>query len=599
MERPRDATRSRAARLAAALGRHRAVPRRRRRPGQGAARGVPLAETGFDPQFAYDAYSFYVIDNIFEPPYTYDYFARPAKLVPRTAAELPQISDGGRTYTVKIRPGIYFAADPAFGGKRRELTAADYVYSIKRHVDPRVRSYWLYLFENHLLGLDDVLAQARKRGRLDYEAPIAGLELVDRYTFRVRFKEPDYAFQHWLTTGQFGAVAREVVEKYGDESGRVLDHPVGTGAFRLKSWTRAQKIVLEANPDFRDERFPTPPPGDAAAAEAAKGLVGQKLPLVGTVEISVVEEAQPRVLSFEQGALDILELPPSLSQNVLDGEALRPAFAQKGVRLHRQVEPAMNFYFFNMDDPVVGGYAPEKVALRRAIGMGFDRAASIRTIANGQAVPATQVLPPSIPGYDASMKPQPFDPAGARALLDKFGYKDRDGDGYRETPDGKPLTIVRASTPDAAARSTDELWKRCMDAIGIRMTNLKNKWPELNKMSEAGQLQMWGLAWIATIPDADQFFSPLFSKNIGTSNDARFRLPEYDRLFEQERRLPDGPERYALQRRMTDLVIAYAPWLLQSYSYDNILTQAWVRGYEQHPFLRAQYRYYDVERPAR
>jgi len=558
-----------------------------------------IAETGFDPQYAYDTYSFQVIDSIFEAPYTYDYFARPAKLVPRTAAELPQITDEGRTYTVRLRPGIYFASDPAFGGKRRELVAGDYVYSIRRHLDPKVRSYWLYLFENHLLGLDDVLARARKAGKLDYAAPIAGLEVVDKYTFRVRFKEPDFAFQHWLTTGQFAAVAREVVEKYGDESSRVLDHPVGTGPYRLKSWTRAQKIVLEANPDYRDERYPAPPAGDAAAAEAAKGLVGKKLPLAPTVEISVLEEAQPRLLSFEQGSLDLLELPASLADNVLDGEALRPAFAKKGVRLHRQVDPSMSFYFFNLDDPVVGGYTPEKIALRRAIGLGFDRAASIKTIANGQAVPATQLLPPAIPGYDASRKPQPYDPAAARALLDKFGYKDRDGDGVRETPDGKPLTIVRASTPDATARAVDELWKRCMDAIGIRMTDYKAKWPELNKMSEAGQLQMWGLAWQATIPDPDQFFSPLYSKNIGTANDARFRLSEYDRLFEQERRMPDSRERSELQRKMTDLVIAYAPWLLQSYSYDNVLAQPWTRGYHQHPFLRAQYMYYDVERPAR
>ena len=168
----------------------------------------PIAETGFDPQFAYDTYSFAVIDSIFEAPYSYDYFARPAKLVPRTAAELPQITDDGRTYSVRLRPGIYFASDPAFGGKRRELVAEDYVYSIKRHLDPKVRSYWLYLFENHLLGLDDVLAGARKAGKLDYATPISGLEAVDRYTFRVRFKEPDYSFQHWLTTGQMAAVAR-------------------------------------------------------------------------------------------------------------------------------------------------------------------------------------------------------------------------------------------------------------------------------------------------------------------------------------------------------------------------------------------------------
>jgi ABC-type transport system substrate-binding protein len=555
-----------------------------------------VAENTFDPQAAYDAFSFYVIDAIFDPLYTYDYFARPAKLVPRTAAALPEITDDGRTYTIRVKPGIYFADDPAFNGQRRELVAQDYVYAIQRMLDPKVRSYWLYLFEDHLEGLDAVLAAARKAGGLDYAAPIPGLTVVDRYTFRVRFKEPDYAFQHWLTTTQFAAVAREVVDKRGDESRRIGEHPVGTGAYRLKSWTRGQKIVLEANPGYRDERYPAPPPGDAEAALAAKGVVGKRLPLAGTVEISVLEEAQPRVLSFEQGALDLLDLPSSLAANLLDGAVLKPQYAKRGVRLHRQVDPAINFMFFNLDDPVVGGYTPAQIALRRAIGLAYDRPAAIRTLQNGQALLASQPLPPGVPGHDPRLAPVPYDPAAARALLDKFGFRDRDGDGFRETPDGKPLTIVRASTPDAAARATDELWKRSMDAIGIRMVDFKQKWAELNKMSEAGQLMMWGLAWVTSIPDADTFFSTLYSRNIGTSNDARFRLPEYDRLFEAARRLPDSPERTALYRRMTDLILAYAPWLLQSYSYDNMLAQPWVRGYRQHPFLRSQFRFYDVDR---
>ena len=558
-----------------------------------------VAQTTLDPQAAYDTYSFQVIDAIYDPLYTYDYFARPAKLVPRTAAALPEITDGGRTYTIRVRPGIYFADDPVFKGRRRELVAQDYVYSIERILDPKVRSYWLYLFENHLLGLDEVLARARKAGALDYETPIAGLALIDRYTFRVTFKEPDYAFQHWLTTSQFAAVAREAVEAYGDESRHLDDHPVGTGAYRLKSWLRNQKIVLEANPDYRDERYPAPPPADHGAVEAAKGLTGKRLPLAGTVEISVLEEAQPRLLSFQRGHLDLLELPASLSQNVLDGDTLKPAIAEKGIRLHRQIDPAITFFFFNLDDAVVGGYTPEKIALRRAISLAYDRDAAIRTLANGQALAASQVLPPNVPGYDPSLKPPRYDPAAARALLDKFGYRDRDGDGYRETPDGKPLTIVRASTTDAAARASDELWKRCMDAIGVRMVELKQKWPELNKMSEAGQLQMWGLAWQSTIPDADTFFSTLYSRNIGTSNDARLRLPEYDRLFDAARKLPDSPERNALYRRMNDLVIAYAPWLIATYTYDNELAQPWLRGFHAHPFLRAQYRFYDVVDRAR
>ena len=112
------------------------------------------------------------------------------------------------------------------------------------------------------------------------------------------------------------------------------------------------------------------------------------MPFVGRIEISVLEEAQPRLLSFEQGNLDFLELPASLAGNVLDGAQLKPAYAKRGVVLHRQVEPTVSFYFFNLDNPVVGGYAPAQIALRRAIAMGFDSAAAVKTLLYGQAIPA-------------------------------------------------------------------------------------------------------------------------------------------------------------------------------------------------------------------
>jgi oligopeptide transport system substrate-binding protein len=135
----------------------------------------PVAESGFDPQAISDTYSDAVCLAIFDPLYRYDYFARPVALQPNTADGPPQVSDGGRTYTIKVKRGIRFAADPAFGGKPRELTASDYVYSIKRVFDPKVRSYWLYLFEGNLVGLDATLERARKSGRFDYDEPIDGL----------------------------------------------------------------------------------------------------------------------------------------------------------------------------------------------------------------------------------------------------------------------------------------------------------------------------------------------------------------------------------------------------------------------------------------
>ena len=554
----------------------------------------PVAETGFDPQAIGDAYSDAVCLAIFDPLYRYDYFARPVVLEPNTADGLPAITDDGRTYTIKVRRGIYFADDPAFGGRRRELTAEDYVYSIKRVFDPKVRSYWLYLFDKTLVGLDEPLERARRSGRFDYDERIEGLQALDRYTLRIRFREPNHGFKWWLTTSSFAAVAREVVDKYQDPSHRVMENPVGTGAFRLKSWTRGQRIELEANPGFRDERYPTAR-GDPRDAAVAAGLSGRKLPLVDNVDIRIIEESQPRMLSFDRGQLDYVSVPPTLVTAVLDGDKLKPELAKRGIVLHHESEPSLGFFFFNLDDPVVGGYTPAKIALRRAITLAYDRGEAIRLLANGQAIVADQPVPPGVLGHDATIGAKlAFDPAAARALLDRFGYKDRDGDGYRETPEGRRLTIEKGSTTDAAARASDELWKRSMDAIGIRIAFVKNKWPELNKMTEAGQMMMWGLSWISNVPDGDAFYSYLVSRNIGTSNDARLRLPEYDRLYDEAHALPDGPRRNAIYRKLTELIVNYAPWILADYPYRNDLTQPWLKGFKANPFQRWQFAYYDV-----
>jgi len=554
----------------------------------------PVAETGFDPQAIGDTYSDAVCLGIFDPLYRYDYFARPVVLVPNTADGLPEITDGGRTYTIRLKHGIHFADDAAFDGKRRELTAEDYVYSIKRVLDPKVRSYWLYLFEHTLVGLEGPLERARRTGRFDYDEKIEGLQALDRYTLRIRFTQPDYGFQWWLTTSSFAAVAREVVEKYQDASHRVMENPVGTGPYRLKAWTRGQRIILEANPGFRDETYP-PPGSETADAAVAKGLTGRKLPLVGTVDIAIIEEAQPRMLAFDRGQLDYVSVPASLAPTVLDGDRLKPALARRGIVLARQPEPSLGFFFFNLDDPVVGGYEPAKIALRRAIGMGYDRVAAIRQLAHGQALLADQPVPPGLFGHDATIGVSVgFDPAAAGALLDRFGYRDRNGDGYRETPEGAPLTLVKGSTTDADARASDELWKRNMDAIGIRITFLKNKWPELNRMTEAGHMMMWGLGWISNIPDGDPFYSYLLSRNIGTSNDARLRLPEYDRLYDEAHALPDGPRRNALFAKLNRLIVGYSPWIMTDYPYRNDLVQPWLRGFKPNAFQRWQWAYYDV-----
>lgn len=555
----------------------------------------PVAETGFDPQAAGDIYSNAINRVIFDTPYTYDYLARPFKLVPNTAVALPEVSDGGRVWTIRIKPGIYFADDPAFHGKKRELTAEDYVYSWKRVMDPRIRSNSMQMFDGRFVGMETLVAPAREGGKFDYDKAIAGLKAVDRYTIRLELHFPDTELLANLTTTAASAVAREVIEKYADGAGWAMSNPVGTGPYRLREWRRGQKIVLEANPGFRDMRFPdSNDPADRAIVAKYRG---RRLPLVPRVEVSVIEESTPRLLAFEQGQLDYAAVPNDLVWNVLDPPAkVKPRLAERGIALSRGVQPAITYTYFNMEDPVVGGYTPDKVALRRAFSLGYDVDAEIRIIRQGQAMPATQVIPPTVTGHDPSLDGRKaYDPAAAKALLDRFGYRDVDGDGFRELPDGKPLVLKLASAPSAIDRQYDELRQKSANAIGLKVEFVKQKWPDLLKAARLGQIQMFTLGNINTTPEGFGFLGLLYGPNSGFSNLARFRLPEYDRLYEQARSMPDGPERDQVMQRMNGLVSAYAPWNITVFRYENVLTQPWLGAYKYSGFTQHPFPYLDVD----
>jgi ABC-type transport system substrate-binding protein len=220
---------------------------------------------------------------------------------------------------------------------------------------------------------------------------------------------------------------------------------------------------------------------------------------------------------------------------------------------------------------------------------------------NGRSVPAYSPIPPGIEGHDArrNASAQLYDPAAARALLDRFGYKDRNGDGYRELPDGKPLVLERWSTPTSAQRQADELWKKNMDAIGLRIEFRKDKLPELRKMSRLGKIAMRGDGWNADYPDAENFMQLLYGPNAGQSNDARFALPEFDRLYAQARALHDSPQRNALFAKMTELVLAYAPWRLTVHILEDHLFHRWVKHVVPHPIRSQEWMYAVVENRGR
>ncbi len=558
----------------------------------------PAPETRLDPvQTNSDGNTNDLLAQIFEAPLAYDYLARPARLLPNTAVALPEVSADGRRFTITLRPGILFADDPAFKGRPRELVAADYVYAIKRFYDPRYNSSDLYLYESlKLPGLSELRRRAiATRRPFDYDTPVEGIRALDRYSFQVLLGEPDPRFIHRLADPvTFGAVAREVVEFYGDA---IAEHPVGTGAYKLGFWRRSSRLELVRSPQWRGGSYQGQPADDPEAQAAAAHLRGKALPLADRVVVDVIEESQPMWLAFVDGTLNWLRVPLDLRSLAAPGGRLAPYLAQRGVQLHRHLRPDILMNFFFMEDPVVGGYTPDKVALRRAIALAFDGDALLRDLMGGHGLRAQSTIPPHTSGYDPAYKSEmsEHDPARAQALLDLYGYVDRDGDGWREGPDGKPLVLRMASTANQLDRRRNEIWHRSMSRVGLRMRFEVSSWPELLQKSRAGTLQMWGYQWAGSSPDGGFFLGIAYGPNAGESNDPRFQLPAFDRLFERQRALPDGPEREAVMRRAKDLLVAYMPYKVHAHNVLLDVVQPWTKGYWRHPFMRDVWRFVDPQ----
>jgi ABC-type transport system substrate-binding protein len=535
-----------------------AVPARAAPPAQPKVLHAYLStgETGLDPAVASDVASLSLLENLFDPLLRYDYLARPVKLQPNTLAAMPTVEDGGLSYTFHLRQDVYFTADPAFKGARRQVTAQDYLYSFKRLYDPALKSPWLYLFEG-----------------------VADMRAVDRFTLRIRLKAADPNFLFYLAIPATGVVAREVVETYGAQVG---NHPVGTGPFKVGTWKHSDQISLLANRDFRPTLFQ-----------------GKQLPLVDRIDIKIMEEYQSRVLGFLNGEFDFLEqLPESMKEMVLTDDArptLRPELTRKGMVL--SPFPVLQTYYMwmNMDDPLIGGYSKEKVALRRAIALGYNSAEDIAQMKKGLALPAVTPLPPNVLGYDPAYRsPVAYDPALAAALLERFGYR-KGKDGFRTQPDGKPLTLVMHSESSTVGRLRDELWRKNLSAIGLKVAFKSDKKTEIIKASRLGSVMMFETNWVADFPDGDNFYQLLYGPNSGRANYARFNLPAYNQRYEQARAMGDTPRRTALYGEMAQIIHAYTPWVLLTHPISADVQQPWLRNYRRHPVEFTNWRYLDVD----
>jgi ABC-type transport system substrate-binding protein len=549
---------------------------------------LSTSEAGLDPAVGSDLATLSLLENLFDPLLRYDYLARPVKLQGNTASGMPEVSADGKTYTFHIRPGIYFTPDPAFKGQKRELTAQDYVYSFKRLYDPALKSPWAYLFDGKLAG-----DQALKTSTFKVDTDIPGLQAVDRYTLRIRLNEPDNNFLFYMAMPATSVVAREVIEAYPGQAG---NHPVGTGPFMLGEWKHSDRIVLLRNP-ASSAVFHATPGNDPTDKAIDAALEGRRLPRVDRVEVKIAEEFQGRMLGFLNGEYDYLEqVPESMTDMVIKNGKLKPELLARGMQLYRFPVLQTYYMWMNMEDPVIGGYGKDKIALRRAIAMSYDSAEDIALLKKGFAIKAESPLPPNVLGYDPNYRsPVPYDPALANALLDRYGYGRRDPDGFRRQPNGQPLTLNMSSEATVSGRLRDEFWRKCLNAIGLRVVFKSDKKTEIIKASRLGKVQMFESNWVADFPDGDNFYQLLYGPNAGRANYARFNLPAYNQRYEQARELTDGPARDKLYFEMNQLIHAYNPWVTLTQVLSADIRQPWLKNYKRHPVELTQWRYLDVD----
>lgn len=525
---------------------------------------------------------------IFEALYDWDYLASVPDLAPRTAASPPEISGDGRVWTIRIQPRILFTDHPAFGGKPRELVAQDYVYSIKRGLDPNLRRGGSPLYADLIVGMRAVVDAARKPGgRFDYDAPVDGLRALDRHTLQFRLNAPNHAAMRSLLQSS-PAVAREVVEAlHGD----VQSQPVGTGPYRLVEWRHGSRVVLEANPAYRTLAFPQS--SDPAVAGLVREMRGKPLPQVGLVELSIVEEMQPRTLAFRRGELDIAMLRGSSAQTLMRNGVLEPALAARGVR-RDTYHYTTRMAHFNMEDPVVGGFSKEHVALRRAIALSLDIDKMVSVVYGGQAAPASQMLARGAAGYDSARPARrTMDRALANALLDRAGYGRRDSQGFRVTPDGKPLVLTLTTFTGTQWREMQALWKQDMDAIGVRMQFRAMPPTDVFKEASQGKFQI-ALIGLSSSPTGLDLLS-LHSKEPGSTNATRFRHEPFDRALERFMHAGTEPQRLVEARIMNEIVDNYVPVIPLVIELETAYIQPWVLGFRGSPYVTYYYQYLDVD----
>jgi len=512
------------------------------------------APSTIDPVQASNIYANTVVLNAYDTLYRFKYLARPYAVAPNLAAGPPEISADGLVYRIRIKSGVHFIDDPAFeGGVGREVVAEDFVYSLKRQFDTTQRPRGAWLWQGRIVGID-----TWKDAGSDYDQAVEGLRAVDRYTIEIRLVKPYPQLIYTLTMGYTGIVPREAVEFYGREFG---SHPVGSGPFKVVSYDSA-RVVYEKNANFRQEPVDIWEEGYDPETQAYTGVEvihGRAPPYIDRLEINFIQESAARWSSFTKGnEIQYLVVPNEQVDKILASKnpiVARPEITDQ-YHMHHSVESGFVFGSFNMDFPDFGyNEDPERErrnkALRCAVIKGFDWSRRNESFYFGLGRVFPGVIPPTVPEFDPELSDESvtLDVDGAKRLLADNGWHE----------DNLP-EIVYGATSGVNQRMFYEQFRGFLKKIGYPPAKVVLKqyatFGDFVKDTSNSKLPYISKGWGLDFPDAENTLQLFYGPNGSPgSNDANYKNPEFDRLYEQAAVMLPSPERTAIYRRMNQILI--------------------------------------------
>lgn len=576
-----------------------------------------------DPATCGDTTSAGIQGNIYEGLYTYHFLKRPAHsaVIPQLAAEAPTISADGLSYTIRLKGGVKYHRNPCFGKnaegtfKTRTVTAEDFVLAFKRVADYHINTGLAWAFATRIKGLKEFRAKAQRYKIGDfsrYDEPVEGVRAVDELTLRFELTEPFPQFNYVLAMSVYAPVPREAVDYWlgseDDRKGgrrpapvedrstefREAEQVVGTGPYVLKKFARKQQIVLERNPDFRDDFYPA----EGAPGDRQAGLLddaGKKVPFVDVLQYDFVAESYSAWMLFLTRQRDASGIPKDVFETVVNpGRQLEDRWKKRSIRLVTYWGPAVYWIVFNMEDPVVGA----SKSLRQALCAAFDVESYLKVLFNDRGKRAVNILPSGFNGW-AEAGPGPYYRLDLELARRKIAdaRKELAARGLLEDGEIPELRVDLGGTDRETARR-GEFFMQQFAKVGIKLKFIPNDWPKLQEKVHNKQTQMYTMGWHADYPDAENFLQLFYSPNIAKqTNNSNYSNPEFDRLYEKVRVMPDSPGRTRLYAKMMNMISEDCPVLLLTEPLSYVLIYDWVKNVKPHPigYGYAKYRRIDTE----